>query len=459
MPMTRLLLSEPTAAHSARASREVDVAGVAPSLLFALAAAAAGVVAQGGYYRSGQFLLGALLALALGCAWVEGRVSMAYLRSPPFIGVATLGVWAIVCAALAGDVGAATGWVSLAAAVITALTLGRSVDPAARELLIGGLLAIGIVVAATGWAGLAFRAEPWALEDPGLWRAASTLTYANATAGLLVPLALVALGWAVETRASGLSAVACLLMIGVGETASRGGLLALVIGGMALAALVGPARFLRTMLAPGLGALVALAGLAPSMPADSPPRPLAAGLALAVGVGIAWLGSHRPGAVLAIAATAAVVALATSSSASNAFDGRINLSSWDRAHQVRAALDVAAARPLTGSGPGQAVIAWTAPDGRLLVARYAHNEYLQTLVELGAVGFCMVVCAATSIARSIRRGRHGPLPRGVWAGVVAGLAALLVHSGLDFLWHVPVIAVAAALLAGSAIPPAHKEGT
>jgi hypothetical protein len=36
----------------------------------------------------------------------------------------------------------------------------------------------------------------------------------------------------------------------------------------------------------------------------------------------------------------------------------------------------------------------------------------------------------------------------MWGGAVAGLAALATASGFDFLWHLPVIPLVGALLAG-----------
>jgi hypothetical protein len=62
-----------------------------------------------------------------------------------------------------------------------------------REMVLSGALAVGVAVAMTGWLGVALHQRLWGLPSQGLWRAASTLTYANATAALLVPLALVAL--------------------------------------------------------------------------------------------------------------------------------------------------------------------------------------------------------------------------------------------------------------------------
>ena len=53
------------------------------------------------------------------------------------------------------------------------------------------------------------------------------------------------------------------------RTPSVGGALALVVGAAVLTTLLGPGRTLRAAGPPTLGAVVALAGLAPSMPASS----------------------------------------------------------------------------------------------------------------------------------------------------------------------------------------------
>ena len=56
----------------------------------------------------------------------------------------------------------------------------------ARTVLTAVVIAAGLSVAATGWVGVAWHVEPLALVSSGLWRASSTLTYANASASFLV---------------------------------------------------------------------------------------------------------------------------------------------------------------------------------------------------------------------------------------------------------------------------------
>jgi O-antigen ligase len=132
-------------------------------------------------------------------------------------------------------------------------------------------------------------------------------------------------------------------------------------------------------------------------------------------------------------------------------DTRLTIASPDRAAAARAALQLAADRPLTGTGPGRAVLTWVQHNGRV-TSRYVHNEYLQVLAELGFVGLALLVVLLASLAWTIWRGRLHTPSTAIWAGAAAGLAALAVHSALDFLWHLPAIPLAGAVLAGLGFP-------
>jgi O-antigen ligase len=137
-------------------------------------------------------------------------------------------------------------------------------------------------------------------------------------------------------------------------------------------------------------------------------------------------------------------------------DTRLTIASPDRAAAAHAALQLAAERPLTGTGPGRAVLTWV-QDSRRVTSRYVHNEYLQALAELGFVGLALLVVLLGSLAWTIWRGRlHAPSTT-IWAAAAAGLAALAIHSALDFLWHLPAIPLAGAVLAGLVLPTTSNQ--
>jgi O-antigen ligase len=114
---------------------------------------------------------------------------------------------------------------------------------------------------------------------------------------------------------------------------------------------------------------------------------------------------------------------------------------------------------LTGAGPGQARFTWSTPAGQELTARYAHNEYLQVLTELGVVGLVLVLLFLGALVPVLRRGSVRTTRSVVWPGAIAALVALAIHSGLDFLWHLAVIPLTAGLLVGLAGPTGISEGT
>jgi O-antigen ligase len=424
------------------------------------------IAAQGAYYGAGQRTVAMVLVLALFAAfrvrpWLRDDALL-----PPVGAGAALAVWAAVSATVAGDITAALPVIALLAGVVVALVAVRRLTRGQRDALAAAVVVVGGLVAASGWVGVAWRVTPWALEDQGLWRAATTLTYANAAAGLLVPLALLAVARLVVRPGVPATVAACLLLIGAGATLSRGGALALAVGAAMLATLLSLGRTLRAAGPPTLGAVVALVGLAPSMLASSPPRPALAAAALAVGLGAAVGASRLRSRQLALALAAVVLGACAvlavggrgGDAAPTVTRARLTIASPDRAAAARAALQLATERPLTGTGPNRAVLTWM-QDNRRVTSRYAHNEYLQVLAELGFVGLALLVVLLASLAWTVWRGRPHAPSTAVWAGAAAGLAALAVHSALDFLWHLPAIPLVGAVLAGLVLPTAlDQEG-
>ena len=400
--------------------------------LLLVAALAAAVVAQGGYYLPGRILATVLVGLALVAALWQRRLSR---TDAPLVlfACAALAGWALLRAALAGSLPAAFPTVASVFCLAAALLVAARTD---QRTLTSAAIGIGVLVAATGWIAVAWRIPSWTTVADGLVRAASTLTYPNAAAALLACLAILAI-----SRADALATY--LMLVGLGATLSRAGFLALAVGLVVLSIRTDVRSVVRHAAPPALGALVAIAALAPSFPVTAPARPLLALLGLAAGFGIAVGLNRLPTKVLAgVSLTGLALAGVALATAGNVFSGRIGLSSPDRGGATSAALDLVAAHPLSGTGPGPGWFSWTTADGHVRIAHYIHNEYLQILVQLGAIGLALTLCLLAAILLTVRRAHPAAL---------AALTALAVHSGFDFLWHIPAILLTAGLLIGSPI--------
>jgi hypothetical protein len=60
---------------------------------------------------------------------------------------------------------------------------------------------------------------------------------------------------------------------------------------------------------------------------------------------------------------------------------------------------------------------------------------------------------AAGVVELIGRG-HNDADLSIWAGAAAGVVCIALHSGFDFLWHIPAVLIVAALLVGLAGPVA-----
>ncbi|GIF71244.1 O-antigen ligase family protein [Asanoa siamensis] len=431
-----------------------------------LAALAAGVVAQGGFYAGGRLATLALTAVALGLAFAAARWSRRD-AGPLLFAAGALIAWVLLRAALAGGhAPTALATAGSIAALVSAVTVLARTTPETREQVVVGLLGIGLLVAVTGWIGVAWHTGLFAVPvEQSLWRAASTLTYPNAAAAVLTPIALLALARHARTpqpTALG-AAVAFTLLVGLGATLSRAAAIAFVAGLIVLVVIAG--RRVLTRTAPVVaGAVLAVGALLPSVPVDNEPRPslalggLLAGLAVVAG---ATRAGRRTAITVAIgagvAAAAALAVLARRPDLTDLVTDRFSAASAGRSGATGAALDLIAAHPLIGSGPGIASYAWMDDSGAGYVARYVHNEYLQTVVDLGAVGGLLLLALCGAIAHTVRSGLRtaGPPPAAA-VGATAGLVAFAVHSAFDFLWQPAVLPLLAGLLIGLA-GPVHSE--
>jgi O-antigen ligase len=452
---------------TARVGRRVDDATSGASLvvLLALATAAFG---QGAYFSRVQFFLLGLLAVAVLLALAARAVHAADLRDGLVVAGVLLAVWALIRAGAAGTPGTGVSWVLFGAGTVAVVLVCRRLSPSSRAMLLGGLLAVGVAVALTGWLGVALHMTPWGLRSQGLWRAATTLTYTNATAGLLVPLALVALArLTAAPRAIPLSLAAMCLLTTTALTLSRAGAAALGLGLLVLCWLLGVRRVARAVAVPAAGALVAVVGLIPSLRAGAPARPEIAAVALAVAVGLVIVAQRLAGwkqllpvAGVALAAAVFVIVLAPQvhRAVRRLLHARLTLASPARSGEATAALRIIAAHPLIGVGPGHAILRWTSPGGAVNVDQYVHDEYLQVLTDLGIAGAVLAAVLIVAAGRLLWRARTSSPDRALWAGGVAGAIAFALHSGFDFIWQVPAIPLTVAAIVGLAVcQPAQRH--
>ncbi len=123
-----------------------------------------------------------------------------------------------------------------------------------------------------------------------------------------------------------------------------------------------------------------------------------------------------------------------------------------------AAVDEFRSSPLHGRGAGSFATWWNAHAPFAYTIRNAHSLYLETLGELGIVGFALLVGAlAAGVAVGVRRlGAARGAERTALAALLGTLAAFLLGAGLDWMWELTAVTlvgvVALGLLAGSPRP-------
>lgn len=417
-------------------ARRESVALPVPVLLV-VAAFAAAVVAQGGYYLPGRVLSGLLVGVAVALA--RPRPNLLAVFGGAFA------LWAVVRGLLEGDVLSAVPAAAAAGVFVGAVLVAAQADSAERELLATVVVGVGALIGFTGWVAVVFRIPSWTTVAEGLLRAASTLTYPNATAAVMVAAAMLAL---VLRPSLLMSVMAFLLCTGIGATMSRAGVIALAAGLLVLCVFSGFKKTVVAATPPLLGAVVAVGALLPTMRVADEPQALIAVTGLVLGalvaLGLPRLGRFVVPVAVLVAAGGAVAAWAFSDRLAT----RVSFSSPDRAGATEAALDLVAKAPLFGVGPGNGSFFFNWGNAGTRVMRYVHNEYLQVLVELGAVGLLLALGVVAAVLIAMWRGRGTSL----WAGAMAAVVVVLVHSGFDFLWHLPVVLVVAGLCAGLGFP-------
>lgn len=455
----------PTDPSAAATNDQVNIA-----YLVLLAGLTYGCIAQGGFNRN-QFLPFAVISSLAAVPLLFLSTTGHRRRLLPIVGLAGVAAAAVLLGAWrAGVPGRATATLASLGLATLALAVGATLPRAARAAGLAGLLLLGSGVAVTAWWGAVVRRFPWGLDADGLWRGSSTLSYANATASVLVPLALAAAGWLAARRRGGASrrdpavlglhAALFVVLTGAGTTQSRAGAIALVVG---LAVLAGrDRRWLSTLVPAAAGAGVATLIAISTVSTSRPAAPGTALVGLVVGAlvtAVLAVADRRVGGALLVAGLAAAAVLGARADLDDLVRSRITLSSTrqgeqaettyllgDRWPEWKAAAADWQRQPVTGVGPGNLDLSWVTETGLPVRAIYVHNEYLEWAATYGTVGLLSLLAALAVAARHVFRRAADLDP--CLTGVGAAAVAFALHSGLDFLWHQPAIPVLMALLFG-----------
>jgi O-antigen ligase len=305
------------------------------------------------------------------------------------------------------------------------------------------LFGLTAAVSTLALAGLSMRAISGIPVDPYFGSLlAEPVGYPNAMGVLVAIGAVLAIGLQATGERGGraLQGAPSLLVLVLGVSGSRGGVIALVAGICVLVALTArPDRWrcvgrAASALAVGGGAWVATVVSG----GTGGPLVIAAVAAAALGAAAPTLGRRGACVLLCGLALAAgsVVALdppSTTSSFRSAY--------WD------AALAEARERPLLGSGAGSYFLSWQEHRTVDTNVRDAHSLYVETLSELGPIGLVLVlVVVALPLGAAVRR-RGDPIV----ASAGAGFAVFALHAGLDWDWEMPVVTLVALGCAGAVL--------
>src|SRR4029078_4528056 len=114
---------------------------------------------QGAFFP-GQLRVATVLVLAgLAVALMATGLLRTDLGAPTVAAV-VLGSWYLLAGALAHDVGGAIPAVELLAALAATVMVVRRADANERRWMLAGLIAVGCLLALSGWEGVAWRQVP-----------------------------------------------------------------------------------------------------------------------------------------------------------------------------------------------------------------------------------------------------------------------------------------------------------
>jgi hypothetical protein len=366
----------------------------------------------------------------------------------------------------------------------TALYLGVyvlaviAVDRRRRADVVDGLTA---AIAAVGVVALLSRLFPGVFPSRGvstLLPSASTrlsfpLDYWNGL-GIFVALALpLLLRWALaDDRVRRVAALAAAPALGavVYLTSSRGAALALA-SGVGVFVVAQPRRW-RALAAAGVGAAGSAAAIAVAEHAHG--AVAAIGIALVCAAAAACfeavpsLEASRRLRTAGVVLVAAAVVVGVYGAA-RALEGFTRLPAGDagaghlfggggsgRWQFWTAALDEFESAPLHGRGAGSYGAWWLQHGSFRYFVQNAHSLYLETLGELGIVGFLLLVGAlAAGVAVAVGRLlRSGGRERALIAALLGSLTAYLIGAGVDWMWELTAVTLVGVFVLGLLTGPA-----
>jgi len=111
----------------------------------------------------------------------------------------------------------------------------------------------------------------------------------------------------------------------------------------------------------------------------------------------------------------------------------------------RVAVRTFADHPLGGVGAGGFRVEWLRERPFPESVRDAHSLYLETLAELGIVGFALLAAFLAGVALAGRRAHR--LDPALATGPIAGVVTWAVHAGVDWDWELPALTLVAITLA------------
>lgn len=116
----------------------------------------------------------------------------------------------------------------------------------------------------------------------------------------------------------------------------------------------------------------------------------------------------------------------------------------------KAAVRIYETQPLRGTGAGTYQLYYFRYRTHPGYVTDAHSLYLQSLAELGIVGFVLILVVVLGILGGLASRIRGP-DRSLYAAVFAATLAWAIHQAFDWDWQMPAVALGVFMLAGLAL--------